>query len=72
MIMLIVVIESFDHGRVVSTSCLQKVAHKIEHMHEKTYENVYVWSDRMGSQFRSRYVFKLLASTALPRKTLSW
>ena len=42
MIMLIVVIESFDHGRVVSTSCLQKVAHKIEHMHEKTYENVYV------------------------------
>ena len=72
MIMLIVVIESFDHSRVVSMSCLQKVAHKIEHMHAKTYENVYVWSDRMGSPFRSRYVFKLLASTALPRKTLSW
>ena len=26
----------------------------------------------MGSQFRSRYVFKLLVSTVLPEKTLSW
>ena len=33
-------------------------------MHEQTYENVYVWSDGMGSQFRSRYIFKLLASNS--------
>ena len=58
----IVVTESSDHNRVTPISCLQKVIHKIGHMHEKTYENVYVWSDGMGSQFISRYIFKLLAS----------
>ena len=57
----IVVTESSDHNRVASISCLRKVIHKIEHMHKKTYENVYVWSDGMGSQFISRYIFKLLA-----------
>ena len=56
--------ESSYHNRVASLCCLQKLVHMIEHMHEKTYENFYVWSDRMGfrSQFRSRYIFKLLAS----------
>ena len=58
----IVVTESSDHDRVASMSRLQKVVHKIKHMHEKTYENVYIWSDGMGSQFRPRYIFKLLAS----------
>ena len=58
----IVVTESSDLDRVASMSCLQKVAHKIEHLHEKTYENVYVWSDGLGSQSRSHYIFKLLAS----------
>ena len=58
----IVVTESSDHDRVASISCLLKVIYKIEHMHEKTYENVYVCSDGMRSQFISRYIFKLLAS----------
>ena len=52
-------------------------------MHEKTYENVYVWSDGIGSKSRSRYIFKLLASkgpmdrigetvkNAIPRKVKS-
>ena len=31
-------------------------------MHEKSYENVYVWSDGIGSKSRSRYIFKLFAS----------
>ena len=31
----IVVTESSDHDRVASVSCLQKVVHKLEHMHEK-------------------------------------
>ena len=26
-------------------SYLQKVIHQIHHMHKKTYENLYVWSD---------------------------
>ena len=33
----------------------------MEHMHEKTLENVYVWTDGMELQFRSCYIFKLLA-----------
>ena len=33
----------------------------MEHMDEKTLENVYVWSDGMELQFRSCYIFKLLA-----------
>ena len=31
-------------------------------MHAKTDKNVYLWSDRMGSQFRSRYILRLLTS----------
>ena len=57
----IVVTKSSEHDRVAPMSCLQKVVHKIEHTHEKTYENVCVWSDEMGSQFRSRCIFRLLA-----------
>ena len=38
----IVVTESSDHDKVASMSCLQKVVHKIKHIHEKTYENFYV------------------------------
>ena len=68
----IVVTKNSDHDTVAFMSSLQKVVLKIEHMHEKTYENVYVRNDGMRSQFRYRNVFKLLASTALPGKTLSW
>ena len=45
----IVVTESSVHNRVASISCLQKVIHKIGHVYEKAYENVYVRSDGMGS-----------------------
>ena len=34
----IVVTGSSDHDRVASMSCLQKVVHKMKHMHEKTYK----------------------------------
>ena len=40
----IIVTKSSDHDRVTSMNCLQNIVHKMEHMHEKTYENVYVWS----------------------------
>ena len=47
----IVVSESSDHNSVASMSCLQKVVHQIKyiHMQEKTYDNVYVWTDGIGS-----------------------
>ena len=47
---IIVFTKSCDHDRVASMSCLQKVVHMIEHIHEKTCENFYVWSDGMVSQ----------------------
>ena len=34
---IIVVTENSDHDRVASMSCLQKVVHKIEHMHVKRF-----------------------------------
>ena len=43
------VTESYDHDRVAFLSCLQKVINKIKHVHEKTYVNVYVWSDIIGN-----------------------
>ena len=38
----IVVTESSDYDRVTSMSCLQKVVYKIEYMHERGWENVYI------------------------------
>ena len=46
-----VVTKSSDHNGVTSMNCLQKVFHKINHIHmyDKKYENVYVWTDGMWS-----------------------
>ena len=62
MLEIIVVNEISDHDSVASMSSLQKVVHKIEHTNKKMSENLYVWSDGMGSQFRFCYIFKLLTS----------
>ena len=53
-------------------SCLQNVVEEIERKRRRSYENLYVWSDGMGADFRPRSVFKLLASTVLPNKSLTW
>ena len=66
----IMVTERSDHDRVALMSCLEKVVGKIENKHGKCYENLYLWSDGMGAQFRSHFVFKLLAGTVLPSKSL--
>ena len=58
--------------RAASMSCLEQVVAKIESKHGKCYENLYVWRDEMGVQFRSHFVFKLLAGTILPNKWLMW
>ena len=68
----IVVTDRSDHDRVTSMSFLQKVVHKIESKHTKCHENLVVWSDGMGAQFRSRFVFQILAGTVLPSKFLMW
>ena len=41
-------------------------------MHGKCYENLYVWSNGMGAQFRSCFVFKLLVGIVLPINSLMW
>ena len=38
----IVITESSHHDRPASMGCLQKVVHKMEHIHKQTYDNVYV------------------------------
>ena len=68
----ILVTERSDHKRAASMSCLEQVVAKIESKHGKCYENLYVWRDEMGVQFRSHFVFKLLAGTILPNKWLMW
>ena len=53
-------------------SCLQKVVEEIELKNGKRYENLYMWSDGMGAQFRSRLVFQTLACATLQEKHLVW
>ena len=53
-------------------SCLQKVVEEIERKRRKSYESLYIWSDGMGAEFRSRSIFKLLTSTVLSNKSLTW
>ena len=53
-------------------SCLQRVVHEIESKHGNRYENLYVWSDWMGPQFRSRFALQILAGIILPSKSLMW
>ena len=53
-------------------SCLEKVVAKIENKRSKCYENLYLRSDGMVARFRSHFVFKLLAGTVFPNKSLMW
>ena len=66
----IVVIERSDHDTVASMSCLEKVVADIESKHGSRYENLYIWSDGIGAQFRSCFVCKLLTRTVLRNKSL--
>jgi len=50
--------ESNDHSRITSFSCVCKLI-KVMEEKIKSIEKVIVWSDGMGAQFRSRFVFML-------------
>ena len=67
-----VVTEKSDHDRVALMSCLEKILAEIQSKGGKCCKNLYMWSDGMGAQFRSRFVFKLLAGTVLSSKSLMW
>jgi len=53
--------ESGNHSRIAAFSCVNRL---IKLMEEKIKPiiKVIVWSDGMGAQFRSRFVFKLLST----------
>ena len=68
----VIVTESSDHNRVTSMSSLKKVVELAEEKVDVTFDRIIVWSDGMGSQFRSRFVFRLLATILFRDKLLSW
>ena len=53
-------------------SCLKKVIDTAETECSKSFTNVVLWSDGMGTQFRSRFIFQLLAGTMFLNKSLCW
>ena len=64
-----VVSESNDHSRAAALTCVEIVLKEIEINVELT--KIIVWSDGCASQFRSRFVFKLLAHYR-PDLEISW
>ena len=50
-------------------SCLKKV---IKEFMAKKFKRLIIWSDEMGTQFRSPFVFKILSSSLFMEKELSW
>ena len=64
---IVVVTENSDHNRVTSMSSLKAVVEIAESRTGKKYHRLIVWSDGMGTQFRSRFVFKI-SGTLFPEK----
>ena len=53
-------------------SCLKKVIDTVETECGKSFTNVVLWSDGMGAQFLSRFIFQLLAGTMFLNMSLCW
>ena len=53
-------------------SCLKKVIDTVETECGKSFTNVVLWSDGMGAQFQSRFIFQLLAGTIFLNDSLFW
>ena len=53
----VVVTENSDYNRITSMSCLKKVIDTLESECGKSFINVVLWSDGMGAQFRSRFIY---------------
>ena len=66
------VTENSDHNSITSMSCLKKVIDTVETECGKSFTNVILWSDGMGAQFRSKFIFQLLAETMFLNKSLCW
>ena len=66
------VTKNSDHNRKTSMSCLEKVTDTVETESGKSFTNVVLWSDGMGTHFRSRFIFQLLAGPIFLNKSLCW
>ena len=64
----VVVTENSDHNRITSMSCLKKAIDTVETECGKSFINVFLWSDGMGAQFPSGFIFQLLAGTMFLNK----
>ena len=53
-------------------SCLKKRIDTLETECGKSFTNIVLWSVGMGAQFRSRFIFQLLAGTIFWNKPLCW
>ena len=53
-------------------SCLKGVIDTVETECSKSFTNVVLWNDGMGAQFRSRFIFQLLAGAMFLNKSLCW
>ena len=53
-------------------NCLKKVIDTVETEYGKSFTNVVLWSGGMGTLFRSKFIFQLLAGTMFLEKSLSW
>ena len=53
-------------------SCLKKLIDTVEMECGKSFINVVLWSDGIGAQFWSRFIFQLLAGTIFLNKSLCW
>ena len=52
--------------------CLKKVIDTVVTECGKSFTNAVLWSDGMGTQFRSRFIIQLLAGTMFLNKLLCW
>ena len=69
---IVIVSENSEHNRVTSMSCLKKVIKVVKECMAKKFKRLIIWSDEMGAQFRSPFVFKILSSSLFMEKELSW
>ena len=53
-------------------SCLKKVIDTVETECGKSLTNFVLWSDGIGTQFRARFVFQLLAGKMFLNESLCW
>ena len=69
---IVVVNDSKKHNRAAALTCLKKVVEKAEEINVAKYDKIIVWSDRCSSQFRSRFVFRLLTEDLFDGVELTW